>query len=177
VNLPDPVENVVRNRRLRRMAIAVVAGGGLALGVSGLALAADTTPAPTPSSSSAAPERRTRQPHLDGTVKSIAGGHILIVDRDGFTRQINFTGTPDGVAVGVRIHAEGTVNADGVSLDAKTVGVAPARPAGKDGPGGPRGPHAPRGEGAKPPAGVPSAPPVPSDSAAPAAPPAPSATS
>ena len=45
---------------------------------------------------------------------TIADGRIMIVDREGFTRQINFTGTPDGVKVGVRIHAEGTVNADGV---------------------------------------------------------------
>jgi hypothetical protein len=158
VNLSDLT---VRNRRLRGVTIAVVAGGGLALGVSGLAMAADTTPAPAPSAGSGVPapggpaEHRTHQPHLDGTVKSIDDGHLMIVDRDGFTRQINFSGTPEGVQVGVRIHAEGTVNADGVSLDAKTVGVAPNPPAGADGrpgpgPGGPRGPHGPRGEGAPP---------------------------
>jgi hypothetical protein len=186
VNLPD--FTAARNRRLR-VVIAVVAGGGLALGASGLALAADTTPAPT----AAAPEQHTHQPHLDGTVKSIADGHILIVDRDGFTRQINFPGTPEGVQAGVRVHAEGTVNADGVSLDAKTVGVAPNPSTGADGrrgpgPGGPRGPHGPRGEGGKPGAATPpapsgtdappapsgtDAPPAPSGSDAPLAPPAP----
>jgi hypothetical protein len=89
-------------------------------------------------------------------VKSIADGRILIVDREGFTRQINFSGTPDGVTVGVRIHAEGTVNADGVSLDATEVGVAPTPPAGsgpKDGPRGkPQGGHGERGTPPAPPA-------------------------
>ncbi|MGX6603183.1 hypothetical protein ACWKSP_13735 [Micromonosporaceae bacterium Da 78-11] len=154
MNQPQqPADRVVRNRRLGRVAIAVVAGGGLALGISGLARAEDPTPAPGASGSASAPAPggekgdrapREHQPHLDGTVKSIADGHILVVDRDGFTRQINFSGTPEGVKVGVRVRTEGTVNADGVSLDATKVEVATAPPAGK---GGPRGGHGGPGKG------------------------------
>jgi len=193
LNTSDP------QHRFRRIAIAVAAGGGLALGIAGLAQADDTPAAPSPSGSASAqapapgsekgepakvgPGQRQHQPHLDGTVKSIADGRIMIVDREGFTRQINFTGTPDGVKVGVRIHAEGTVNADGVSLDATKVGLAPTPPNGPGPKGGPRGgPH----DGTPPAPPAPSengAPPAPSESGAPPAPsnseaaPAPSPTS
>ena len=145
-------------RRARRLALSIAIGGGLALGVAGLAQAAEV---PKPSGSAQPPgpaqsgaarpggeagpgagrgEPRTHQPHLAGTVKSITADRIVIVDRDGFTRQINITKTPDGVQVGTAIFAVGKVNADGVSLDATEVKVAPERPAGaKGGPGGHRG--------------------------------------
>ena len=65
----------------------------------------------------------------------------LITDRDGFTRTIKVsakTSYADGLtarpAVGAAIHAEGAVDADGVSLDATSVGKAPV--GGPDGPGG-----------------------------------------
>ncbi|GAB2608016.1 hypothetical protein Aab01nite_61620 [Paractinoplanes abujensis] len=127
---------------LSRITIAVVAGGGLALGVAGLAHA-DPAPNPSASSPSEAPAPRAHKPHLSGTVTSIENGRVLIVDRDGFTRQINIATVPSGVEVGVRVHAEGTVNADGVSLDATSVAPAPDRPEGRRGPWGPGG----RGEG------------------------------
>lgn len=161
-----PPKNILSTQRARRIAVVVALGGGLALGVAGLAQAAE---APAPSGSAApstapgtgrgAPREHT--PHLDGTVKSISDTQIMITDRSGFTRQINITAKPDGVAVGTRIHAEGTVNPDGVSLDATKVSVATER-AGKRG-GGPghRGggerPAGPKGQGT-PPSGAPSAP-------------------
>jgi hypothetical protein len=132
-----------RSRRVRRTALAVALGGGLALGVSSLAFADDSTApsgAAAPSGPpSAAPDTRPRpRPHLDGTVKEISTGKITIVDPEGFTRQINIASAPDGVTVGTRIHAEGSVNADGVSLDATSVVVAPDRGPGRGGPRGPR---------------------------------------
>jgi hypothetical protein len=148
LKLPDSATNA---GRFSRVAIAVAAGGGLALGIAGLAHA-DPTPAPSSSAGSygaparpGGPGQRTHQPHLDGTVKSIGGGHVMIVDRDGFTRQINIATVPSTVKVGVHVIAVGKVNADGVSLDATSVTVAPARPDGKLGPGGYRGPGGPEG--------------------------------
>jgi hypothetical protein len=86
-------------------------------------------------------------------VKSITDATIMITDRAGFTRQINTKSKPDGIAVGTRIHAEGTVNADGVSPDATSVVVAqeragrrgggPGHRGGGDRPGGPQGSPAP----------------------------------
>ena len=180
---------IFSTRRARRTVVAVALGGGLALGITGLAQAAEP---PTPSGSAAAPsapaaapsapaappadapagppaggpghgpggghgpgDGRAHQPHLAGTVKAITDTRITITDRDGFTRQINVKSKPDGVAVGTRIHAEGTVNADGVSLDATSVGVAPERPGGPGGGPGPRGGGWP--EGARPSAPAPSA--------------------
>ena len=165
---------IFSTRRARRTVVAVALGGGLALGITGLAQAAEP---PTPSGSAAAPsapadapagppargpghghgpgDGRAHQPHLAGTVKAITDTRITITDRDGFTRQINIKSKPDGVAVGTRIHAEGTVNADGVSLDATSVGVAPERPGRPGGGPGPRGGEGP--EGAKPSAPAPSA--------------------
>jgi hypothetical protein len=199
--MPDPQQtggHPERHLRIRRIAIAIAAGGGLALGIAGLAQADDTAAAPSPSGSASAqapgpgkggPADHQHKPHLDGTVKSITDGRILIVDHEGFTRQINTSGgTPDAVKVGVRIHAEGTVNADGVSLDATTVGLAPAPPDGKNGPRGPEGRPGKGGPGQGGPGqggpgqgGTPSAPPAPPESAAPPVPPssapAPSATS
>lgn len=67
-------------------------------------------------------------PRLVGTVKSSSAGQILIVDSQGFTRTIkvsatttyrdSLTATP---AVGTRIVAFGSVDADGTSLDATVV--------------------------------------------------------
>ncbi|GID28826.1 hypothetical protein [Paractinoplanes brasiliensis] len=133
--LPD---SVTRAGRFSRVAIAVVAGGGLALGVAGLAQA-DPSPSASASPSAGTP----RQAHLWGTVESAGGGRILIVDSQGFTRQINIATVPSDVKEGVRVHAEGTVNPDGVSLDATSVTVAPDRPEGWRGPGG----HGPGGHG------------------------------
>jgi hypothetical protein len=162
---------IFSTRRARRTVVAVALGGGLALGITGLAQAAEP---PTPSGSASAPagppaggpgygpgrghgpgDGRAHQPHLAGTVKAITDTRITITDRDGFTRQIIIKSKPDGVAVGTRIHAEGTVNADGVSLDATSVGVAPERPGRPGGGPGPRGGGWP--EGARPSAPAPSA--------------------
>ena len=164
-------------RNLRRIVVVAAVGGGLALGAAGLAYAADPS-APAPSSSAApgapgpsgppGPAGRpdgTHQPHLVGTVTSITDDRIMITDRDGFTRQINITAKPDGVEVGARIHAEGTVNADKVSLDATSVRVAPQRPAGGPGrPGGPEGHGGPGGFGRHggPPPSAPTGTPTPS---------------
>jgi hypothetical protein len=144
---------ILSTQRARRVAVAVALGGGLALGVAGLAQAADT-PAPSgsaaPSAGTAGPGRgagHEHAPHLAGTVKSISDTRILITDRDGFTRQINITSKPDGVAVGTRIHAVGTVNADGVSLDATSVVVAPEGEGKRDGGWGHRGGGGPDGRG------------------------------
>jgi hypothetical protein len=98
-----------------------------------------------------------RTPHLSGAVKSVSGTKILITDPDGFTRTIitsakttykdSLTASP---AVGTKIEAEGTVDADGTSLDAATI-QAPRGPGGGMGPGhggpdgGPRPTGAPTG--------------------------------
>lgn len=128
MKLPLP-DSVTKPGRFGRVAIAVVAGGGLALGVAGLAQA---DPSPSASASADTP----RQAHLWGTVESTADGRVLIVDPQGFTRQINIGTVPSDVKEGVRVHAEGTVNPDGVSLDATSVTVAPDRPEGRRGPRG-----------------------------------------
>jgi hypothetical protein len=144
LKLPLP-DSATKSGRFSRVAIAVAAGSGLALGVAGLAHADPTSgPSSSPSAGASAPAgapgypaQRQHQPHLDGTVKSLGGGHIMIVDQDGFTRQINIATVPSTVKVGVRVVAVGAVNADGVSLDATSVTLAPARPGGRPGPGGP----------------------------------------
>ena len=76
-------------------------------------------------------------------MKALATGRITIVDRDGFTRQIKIATIPDGVVVGTMIHAEGTVDADGVTLDATSVRTAPPGPEGRGGPDGPGRPRPP----------------------------------
>lgn len=80
------------------------------------------------------PGRGAHSPQLDGTVKSVAGGKILITDFDGFTRTIKVSasttysgGLTASPKIGTRIHAEGKVDADGVSLAASLVGPLPAR--------------------------------------------------
>jgi len=83
------------------------------------------------------------RPHIDGTLASVSAATVTVTDRDGFTRTIlTSSGTKYGdgltaqLPAGTKIHAEGTVDANGTSLDATTITVmrpphAPkARPAG-----------------------------------------------
>jgi hypothetical protein len=95
-----------------------------------------------------APDPRPHQPRLTGTVTSVSGTQILITDRDGFTRTIvtsSKTTYSDGLtaspAKGTEIEAVGTVDANGTSLDATSIGK-PKGPGGF-GPGG----HRPGGWG------------------------------
>ncbi len=78
----------------------------------------------------AAPTRPAPKPHLAGTVTSVSGSTVLIKDREGFTRTIVLSskttytdGLKAALAIGTKIHAEGTVDANGTSLDAVTVGA------------------------------------------------------
>jgi hypothetical protein len=77
---------------------------------------AGSTTAPTTGAAGApaAPTRPAPKPHLAGTVTSVSGSTVLIKDREGFTRTI---------VLSSKIHAEGTVDANGTSLDAVTVGA------------------------------------------------------
>lgn len=174
-----------RPHRMRLIAIAglssaAVVGGGAA------AYAVDKTPSPSARQStdaattSAAPAatggvpagprsatgRPVHQPHIDGTVTKVSASTVTVTDPDGFTRTIMTTSRTtyaDGLAapvkVGVRIHAEGTVDADGTSLDAVTIRTVPTPPAPpREAPrGGPRpgGPGRPGGSKAAPKAGDP----------------------
>jgi hypothetical protein len=104
------------------------------------------------------------QPHLDGTVTSISGSTVLIKDREGFTRTIIESSTTTyqdglkaGLAVGAKIHAEGTVASNGTSLNATVIG-ADKGPAGGPAGRGPRGPGGPGGKHAGPPNGAPTPP-------------------
>jgi hypothetical protein len=129
-------------------------GGGVALATQSAGAAPSTqsaygyslpSGAPTGARPTGTPAART--PHLAGTVKSASGTTILITDQDGFTRTINvsssttyknsLTATP---AAGTKIEAEGTVDADGTSLDA-TVVETPQQGGPGGGPGGPGGGH------------------------------------
>jgi hypothetical protein len=109
-------------------------------------------------------------------VTSVHGNEILIKDFDGFTRTIKTSSKTtyrDGLtanpAVGTQIVAEGTVAADGTSLDATSIGKGFEFGHGErggfwhHGPGrgfGPRPPSgsAPSGAPSAPPSGAPSAP-------------------
>lgn len=162
------------NRRRSALLVAATAavliGGG-----SAAAFAADGSSAPAgPAAGAAAatPEKRPHAPHLDGTVKSVSGTTILITDHDGFTRTIvvsSSTTYSDGLTAtpktGTALHATGTVDADGTTLDATAVGARPAPPADGHGPG--RGRAGGPGRGApKPPTAAPSADPSASASTA-----------
>ena len=172
----------------RRTRIAVVGGAAAVVvaGGTGIAIAAASGPgssAPTaapPSSASSAPvqppARPKHQPHLAGAVTSVHGNEILIKDFDGFTRTIKTSSKTtyrDGLtaspAVGTQIVAEGSVDADGTSLDATSIGKGFEFGHGErggfwhPGPGrgfGPRPPSgsAPSGAPSAPPSGAPSAP-------------------
>ncbi len=110
------------------------------------------------------PAPRPHMPHIDGTVRTASGSTVTVADRDGFTRTIVVTsatryssGLSAALPAGTRIHAEGTVDANGTSLDATSVGTAPTRPAGDHGKGPKTGPRTtgllpapPRGAGTPP---------------------------
>ena len=145
-------------RRRAPFVIGAVAAAALVFGGAGVAFAA-TDSSDTATDSSTSTERPAHEPHLHGTVVSVDGSTITITDRDGFTRTILVSSATvyDGdltadLAVGTEIRAAGTVNSNGTSLDATTVGTAPTGgpgDGGKGGPGdgGPRGGHGPDGDG------------------------------
>lgn len=60
--------------------------------------------------------------HVDGLVTRIDGTTVTIVDREGFTRTVHAAHL-SGVKVGDFAGAEGTVDADGTTLDADDVRV------------------------------------------------------
>lgn len=145
-------------RTSRRVAVAGLAAAALAVGggvmVAQASAAPSGTPSATPSASgTAAPgkaEPRERTPHLSGTVVSVSGTTITITDREGFQRTIHTSASTtyaDGLtaspAAGTKIHAEGTVDADKVSLAATKISAQPDRPAG----GRHGGRHGGRGHG------------------------------
>ena len=115
-------------------AAAVVVAGGTGVAIAAASGSGSSTPtAAPPSSGSSAPaqppSRPKHQPHLAGTVTSVHGNEILIKDFDGFTRTIKTSSKTtyrDGLtanpAVGTQIVAEGSVDADGTSLDATSIG-------------------------------------------------------
>ena len=164
----------------RRMRIAVLGGAAAVVvaGGTGVAIAAASGPgssAPTgapssPGSSAPAqpPAPPKHQPHLAGAVTSVRGNEILIKDFDGFTRTIKTsskTAYRDGLSasptVGTRIVAVGSVDADGTSLDATSIGKGFEFGHGERGgfrhPGPGRG-FGPRPPSGSPPSGAPSAP-------------------
>ncbi len=176
---PQPV----RPRRHLRLAaiggiaaIAILGGGITAVASASAPTSSTSTVAPptsgvtAPTSGSAAPGMGTRparptpKPHLDGAVTSVSGSTVLIKDRDGFTRTIvvsSKTTYADGLKAaltsGTEIYAEGTVAANGTSLNATSIGKRPTPPAGGPDGGGPGGPGGPWGRGGRggPPAGGP----------------------
>lgn len=170
----------VRSRRVSVRGITIAAAAAAVLIGGAAAAAADDGGGSTPSGSTTAPSASTPsggladgsatpptpKPHLDGTVTSVASGTILITDPEGFTRTIHTSGDTtygDGIsqpiAVGERIHAEGSVDSDSTSLAATVIAAAPEPPTpGAAGPGGgPAGPPAPPADGSAP---TPPAPPT-----------------
>ena len=138
--------------------ISALAAAGLLVGAAGATAAAgdigggDVDSSSAPSSTAAAPADPgtgastdgttdsvappVHVPHLDGDVSAVNTGSILITDHEGFTRTINVSDATtygDGIAlpieVGEHIHAEGSVAADGTSLDATAISLAPEPPA------------------------------------------------
>lgn len=103
--------------------------------------------------------------HIDGVVTAFDGSTITVVDRDGFTRTITTTsstsyrqqGSPgstssaDSIKTGSVVHATGTVDSNGTTLDATSIEL---RVAGAPGPGAP-GPGGPAGGPSGGPAGGP----------------------
>jgi hypothetical protein len=152
-----------RNRVAIATAVAVaLVAGGVAVGLAGTSasaspasvLAAASSSASTGSSSSgAAKPRPTRpagsgafqpgQPIVFGTVKTVKGTTITITDQQGFTRTIVTSakttyanGLTAAPAVGAKIIAQGTVDANGTTLDATKIS---GLPTGLTGPGGSAG--------------------------------------
>lgn len=152
-------------------------GGGSSSKVSPLTAGSRPTP-PAP------------RPHMGGTVTAVGSGTITIKDHDGFRRQIKTSsktvyadGLKSPVAIGTHIEAEGTVDANGTSLDATTIhqasqpgdggpgrggadrggfGPGPMGGSGQGGPGqggpGKGGPGGHDGSAPTPPSGAPAAP-------------------
>jgi hypothetical protein len=171
--LPSPRPGRRLSRRTTLIAVGaaglMVVGGGVALAstTSGTSTAAPgygpghqgERPSGAPSGSDqGSPAART--PHLMGTVKSVSGSTILITDQDGFTRTIKVSSSTKytdsltaNPAVGTKIAAEGTVDSDGTSLDATTVGTVKMAD-GQGGPGGGR--PGGKGPGGARPSGAPS---------------------
>jgi Domain of unknown function (DUF5666) len=146
---------------------AMLAGGAVAVADSSTTTtgktAAGSSSAPTANSSGAPsapsghpgrPENRgngapllpkSMKPLLAGTVKSVSGDTIVITDFQGFSRTIVTSsktvyknGLTSAPKVGSRIAAQGTVDANGTSLDATLITSWPAN-------GGARGGHPPFG--------------------------------
>jgi len=154
-------------------AAAVVVAGGTGVAIAAASGPGSSTPtAAPPSSGSSAPAQppapRKHQPHLAGTVTSVHGNEILIKDFDGFTRTIKTSSKTtyrDGLtanpAVGTQIVAAGSVDADGTSLDATSIGKGFEFGHGERGgfrhPGPGHG-FDPRPPSGSPPSGAPSAP-------------------
>ena len=98
----------------------------------------------------------------------MSGTAVQIKDRDGFIRTIIVSskttyndGLKAALATGTKIHAEGTVDANGTSLDATVIGADKGPQGGPGGfrgpggrPGGPRDGHGP-GDGQGPANGTP----------------------
>lgn len=134
-------------RRRAPLIIGAVAAAALVFGGAGAAFAATTDSASDSSSdSSSAAERPAHVPHIHGTVVSVSGGTVTVTDKDGFTRTILTSGDTEygddltaDLAAGTEIHASGTVNSNGTSLDATKIVAAPAGPADGEGPRGPHG--------------------------------------
>ncbi len=102
-----------------------------------------TGPATGRTGSTKKPAPAPHRPHIDGTVTSVSAATVTVTDRDGFTRTIvTSSGTKYGdgltaqLPAGSRIHAEGTVDANGTSLDATTITVMRPPHAPKAGPAG-----------------------------------------
>jgi hypothetical protein len=148
--------------RARRLTVTAVIAGGLVLGGTAIAYAGTTTaptsgdsssttsPSQPANPSSAATQRPTPRPHIDGTVASVSGATITVTDPEGFTRTIVTSssttydnGLSAPLATGAEIHATGTVDANHTSLDATQIGTRPTPPAGPNGKDGPRPPMPP----------------------------------
>ncbi|MBB5639841.1 DUF5666 domain-containing protein [Cryobacterium roopkundense] len=137
-------------RRRAPIIIGAVAAAALVFGGAGAAFAATAELTSDSSSDSATTttERPAHVPHIHGTVVSVSGDTVTVTDKDGFTRTIVTSGDTeygDGLiadlATGTEIHASGTVNSNGTSLDATKISTAPAAPAAGEGPRGPQGDH------------------------------------
>ncbi len=163
----------VRLAAIGGIAAIAILGGGITAVASAAAPTSTTTTldlptsgATSPTSGAAAPSAgatsttkagaltppvpRVHQPHMDGTVTSVSGSTVSIKDHDGFTRTILLSskttfsdGLTAALATGTRIRAEGTVDANGTSLDATVVG-ADKGPMGGPGDHGGRGPRGDR---------------------------------
>jgi hypothetical protein len=135
-----------RGGRKAGLIAAAVAAGVVACASVGWAVVASAAPSSSTGYGygySNGQQAKSHSPHLEGTVQSVSGSTILITDRDGFTRTIKVSGATtysdnltSSPAVGTAISAEGTVDADGTSLDATKVGAGHTGGAAGGAPGG-----------------------------------------